>query len=172
MKLPVFLVCLLSLSTMCCASEVEKSATVDKIKFSSVSVDKSKFSNVYPAVWFSPSTGEIAPLAEGSEMPPEEKYEIWIEPRDPEFGFNPGTKSEGGGFALLGQGDSLFEDPGITEGAKLTQDITHLMHESQGSDGLVFYCRARACECLVMITAMNSKEEVITFKWRLLKKNK
>jgi len=69
---------------------------------------------------------------------------------------------------------TLFDFSGViqTEGTKLGLNITDIMQESQGSDGLVFYCRARACECLVMITAMNSEKEVISFKWRLLKKKK
>ena len=54
-----------------------------------VVVDKGAFNDVYPGVWFSPSTGEIMPLKEKSEIPPEEKYEIGIEPDDPEFGWNP-----------------------------------------------------------------------------------
>ena len=134
----------------------------------SIVVDKTRFSDVYPAVWFSPSTGEIAPLKERSEVPPGKQYEIWIEPDDPEFGYNPEGKPKGVGFALLGKGEEVFRNPKIPEKWKLDLKLTHLMKEPQGSDGLVFYCKGKASECLIMVTAMDSKEQVIRFRWRPL----
>ncbi len=133
-------------------------------------VDKTKLSSLYPAVWFSPSTGEIAPLTQRSETPPEPKYEIWIEPRDPEFGYNPEHKPGGVGFALLGRGREVFQNPKLPAQPKLDLKLTHLMKESQGSDGLVFYCKGKAGDCLLMVTAMSSKEQVVRFTWRPLRK--
>jgi hypothetical protein len=54
----------------------------------SLVVDKDKYSVLNPAVWFSPSTGEIISLNVKSEVPSEDKFEIWIEPKDPEFGYH------------------------------------------------------------------------------------
>jgi hypothetical protein len=131
-----------------------------------VVVDKGTFSDVYPAVWFSASTGEIMPLKDRSEIPPEDKYEIWIEPDDPEFGWNPDEKPTGVGFALVGKGPEVFANPPISKNPKLKLKITHLMKETQGAEQLVFYCKAKTSECLIMITAMDRKEGIIRFQWR------
>lgn len=43
----------------------------------------------YPAVWFSPYTGEIMPVGNPDdpdvENPPSNEFVFWIEPGDPEF---------------------------------------------------------------------------------------
>jgi hypothetical protein len=144
-------------------------ATVaDEPKPRDITVDKSAFSDIYPAVWFSPSTGEITPLKERSEKPPEEKYEIWIEPNDPEFGYNPDLKPQGVGFALLGKGEAIFSDPQIPEKPRIKLKITNLMQPSQGPENLVFFCQAKSCQCVIMVTAMDPKKQIIRFRWRLL----
>ncbi len=158
MKVSSLIACLVCFSTIAWAAEDSKS----------IVVDRSAFSDVYPAVWFSPSTGEIAPLKERSETPPAGKYEIWIEPSDPEFGYSPEMKPGDVGFALVGKGPEAFENPNIPVQPKLDLKITHLMEEQQGGDGLVFYCRAKTSECLIMITEMDSEAEVMRFKWRPL----
>jgi len=158
MNASVLVACLVCFSTLAHASDVGKT----------IVVDKTKFSDVYPAVWFSPSTGEIAPLKERSEVPPAKKYEIWIEPGDPEFGYNLSRKRKDVGFALLGKGLEVFRNPLIPPEPRLKLKMTKLMKESQGSDGLVFYCKAKTSECLLMITAMDSEKGVMSFKWRLL----
>jgi len=139
----------------------------------SIRVDETKFSKIYPAVWFSPSTGEIAPLKEKSEVPPEDKFEIWIEPGDPEFGYNPDKKDKTPkpvGFALVGKGPDFFKKPDIPDDLPLDLKITHLVKENQAQEQLVFYCRAKTSTCLIMITSMDKKESVIQFQWRLLSK--
>ena len=137
-----------------------------------IRVDKTKFSNIYPAVWFSPSTGEITSLKKRSEVPPETKYEIWIEPNDPEFGYIPGKDPKTLGFALLGEGLAVFEDSKIPTNPRLKPKLTHLMRKTAASKHPVFYCKAKTSTCLIMITAMDKKEGVIEFKWRLLAKDK
>jgi hypothetical protein len=136
-------------------------------------VDESKFSDIYPAVWFSPSTGEIAPLKEKSEVPPEKKYEIWIEPDDPEFAFlhDPRKKPKDIGFVLLGEGPKLFEHPKIPEQPKFELDIRRRIRNVHDTDGLVFYCKGRTGECLLLITVVDKKKRVIKFRWRPLGKN-
>ena len=47
-------------------------------------LDKSHLSSIYPAMWFSPSTGEAVSIEKLGGSPPEPKFEIWIEPRDTE----------------------------------------------------------------------------------------
>ena len=133
-----------------------------------VSVDPTEFSEVYPAVWFSPSTGEITPLREKSERPPAQQYEIWIEPGDPEFGI----MDKGLGFALIGKGNDAFKNPSIPDEPSLKGAITHLMKKEQAPDHLVFYCKAKDSTCLIMVTTMDPKKEVLQFKWRLLIKDK
>lgn len=137
-----------------------------------IRVDETAFSDVYPAVWFSPSTGEIAPLKERSEVPPGDQYEIWIEPRDPEFGYNPDKKPENVGFALIGKGLDTFNKTEIPGHLRLKLKITHLMKEEQAHEQPVFYCKGKTSTCLIMITSMDSKENVIQFKWRLLTRDR
>lgn len=120
------IIILISLSTLTHAGDDSKT----------IQVDESNFSKVYPAVWFSPSTGEIVPLKEKSEIPPEKKYEIWIEPSDPEFGFNPDKKPVGVGFGLIGKGAEAFKNPDIPKDLRLKKKITDLMEESQARDQL------------------------------------
>jgi hypothetical protein len=129
-----------------------------------ISVEPSMFSAVYPAVWFSPSTGEITPLKERSERPPAEQYEIWIEPGDPELRI----RGEGVGFALIGKGKEAFRNPSIPDDLPLKGILTRLMEEAQATDQLVFFCKAKDSACVIMVTAMDSKEEVLQFTWRLL----
>ena len=117
MKLSVFVACLVCVSGLAGAADAEKV----------IVVDETRFSDIYPAVWFSPSTGEITPLKERSQNPPEEKYEIWIEPRDPEFGYNPDKKPLGVGFAEVGKGQAAFEAPELSRPLKLKLKITHFV---------------------------------------------
>jgi beta-lactamase regulating signal transducer with metallopeptidase domain len=109
----------------------------------SVVVDKSKFSDLYPAVWFSPSTGEIAPLKVRSEKPPEEKYEIWIEPKDPEFRYLIDQKPGAVGFSLLGKGDRVFQKAIIPDKPELKPNILDLMKEADTAEKPVFYCKSK-----------------------------
>lgn len=133
-----------------------------------IRVDETSFSPVYPAVWFSPATGEIAPLKEKTEVPPEPKYEIWIEPRDPEFGYNPDQKPQGVGFALIGRGPEAFTNPKLPANPKLQLKITHLLKENQAQEQLVFFCQAKTSRCLIMLTSMDARKNVIVFQWRRL----
>lgn len=160
MRLSAFALCLLHVLAVCHASDIGKA----------IVVDKSKFSEIYPAVWFSPSTGEITPLKKMSEVPPEAKYEIWIEPDDPEFGYNPEKEPKGVGFALLGKGLEVFKNPVIPEKPRLKLKLTHFMGKLQGSENPVFYCKAKTSECLIMITVMDKEEGIISFRWRPLRK--
>ena len=133
-------------------------------------VDKTKFSDIYPAVWLSPSTGEITSLKTKSETPPEEKYEIWIEPSDPEIAFvQKGLVFEKCGFALLGAGSEQFANPTIPAGVKLERRALKTWYETEKGPS-VLYCRAKNVECLLMITAWSKKDELLKFEWRLLKK--
>ena len=151
-----------------CAAILTSAADNDK----TIRVDETKFSDVYPAVWFSPSTGEITSLKERSEFPPEVKYEIWIEPRDPEFTYGPPKRQMGVGFALLGMGPEVWKNPKIPQGLKLNLKIDPLMMKAQAHEQLVFYCKAKTCTCLIGITSIDPKKQVVQFKWRLLKKDK
>ena len=157
-----------ALAIVMCAVQVAYAAEDGK----TVRVDETKFSDLYPAVWFSPSTGEIAALKERSEVPPEEKYEIWIEPDDPEFGYNPDKKPMGVGFALIGKGTDAFKAPKIPDNPKLALKLTQLMKEADAKEQPVFYCKSKTSACLIMITSMDSKKRVIQFQWRLLELEK
>jgi len=156
-------VVLIVLATAIAAQAADDSRTIR--------VDRTTFSEIYPAVWFSPSTGEITSLKERSEVPPAENYEIWIEPGDPEFGYNPEKKPTGIGFALIGKGFDVFEDSKIPSNLKLDLKLTNLMQEDQAPGQPVFYCRAKTARCLIMVIRMDVKVQVLEFKWRPLSRD-
>lgn len=136
-------------------------------------VNKTTFSDVYPAVWFSPSSGDISPLTENSETPPKKKYEIWIEPRDPEFAFGPGRERENVGFLLVGKGKNDFQSASIPDDAKLAKSklakrLSDLKKLTAGGKLPVFYCKAANSECFIMITTLDTEKEMIGFRWRPL----
>jgi hypothetical protein len=137
-----------------------------------VVVDPDQFSAIYPAVWFSPSTGEVSGLKKKSEVPHEEKYEIWIEPRDPEFAFGPVNRGKGVGFALLGKGAKVFRKAVRPRDPKLQPNLTKLMKEGKAGEQPVFYCKGKHSECVLMITAVDSGKQIIRFKWKLLSREK
>jgi hypothetical protein len=162
MKCPTILLCFLFCPLLCTAG-------IGKV----ITVEKSKFSDVYPAVWFSPGTGEIVPIKERSEEPPEAKYEVWIEPRDPEFGFSSSrneAEAKKIGFSLVGKGTEVFENTETWNAANLDRKLTYLTKATQGSEGLVFYCKGTSSSCLIMITEMDRKKEIISFRWKPLRK--
>jgi len=131
-----------------------------------ITVTQKSFSDIYPAVWFSPSTGEVSPLKTKTEAPPAKQYEIWIEPRDPEFAL----MGKEGGFALLGKGEKAFRNPTLPAAPKLDAKLTHLMRDMKPGDKPVFYCKARNSTCLIMVVALDKQEQVLVFKWRPLTK--
>jgi hypothetical protein len=135
-----------------------------------ITVDRSRFSKIYPAVWFSPSTGEITALKAKSEEPPEKKYEIWIEPNDPEFAFVKGAGKEAG-FVLLGYGEDAFRGSEVPRAPKPNKRLHHLVKEEDVKRKPVFYCRARSSTCLIMLTVMDKKAERIVFKWKLFERD-
>lgn len=161
MRLAALLVLLGFMSTVAVAAEDGKS----------IVVDKSKFSDIYPAVWFSPSTGELSPLKDKSEKPPAEQYEIWIEPHDPEFAFIPNGTHEVG-FAALGGSSEVFTNAEIPDRPKLSRTLTELLKQTSGPGPHVFYCKGATCSCLIMITASDPEAGVMRFQWKLLAKNR
>ncbi len=139
-----------------------------------ITVDKSRFSAVYPAVWFSPSTGEITAIKNKKkvEVPPEKKYEIWIEPDDPEFAFLRGRNPQQRGFVLIGKGRKAFENPEVPEDPTLSHDIDRSLMRKGPKDLPVYYCKAKNSACVIMITEVDSKKQVLSFEWKRLKEEK
>jgi hypothetical protein len=134
-----------------------------------VVIDKTKYSKIYPAVWFSPSSGEITSIKVKSEEPPEKKYEIWIEPNDPEFAFLKGAKDKMG-FALIGYGEDVFNKPEIPEAPELNKRLDKLVEANEIKKKPVFFCRAKSSTCLIMVTVMDEKTDRLVFRWKRLKK--
>ncbi|MEJ2649799.1 MAG: hypothetical protein P8016_15490 [Sedimentisphaerales bacterium] len=84
-----------------------------------VEVSKENFSSIYPAMWFSPGTGEVIPVESRSEVPPEPQFECWIEPGDPEFSF----LKEYGTFIYSGAGRNAFTHPVYNENVENTPEL-------------------------------------------------
>jgi hypothetical protein len=142
----------------------------ERAEVKTVVIDEKKFSDIYPAVWFSPSTGEVSPLKQKSEVPPAEQYEIWIEPRDPEFAFGPGIKAKGVGFAALGKGLDVFRKASRPRNPRLESNLAKLLKGVKVEELPVFYCKAKDSECVIMVTALDRKKHLLRFQWKRLKK--
>jgi uncharacterized membrane-anchored protein YhcB (DUF1043 family) len=138
---------------------------------SAIVIDRDKFSELYPAVWFSPATGEVVPIDIGAERPPQEKYEIWIEPRDPEFRIGKSATNNVGkepGFAPVGKGSKIFEETRNWQAQTVEEDLAKLMRGSNGGEQPVFYCQGKTSACLIMITQWEPKSQIIGFRWKRL----
>jgi hypothetical protein len=161
------MVCILTLSTVVYSQESEKPVTVvmaEKL----VTVKPELFSPVYPALWFSPSTGDLAALQSKSEKPPVSGYEIWIEPGDPEMGF----PAKGNvGFMLIGNGESAFNSPDIPGNSKMKKKVEGAYLKMAGSKKPVFYVKGMNSSCVIMLTELDRKKEIIKFKWKLIESN-
>jgi hypothetical protein len=127
-----------------------------------IEVSKQHFSVVYPAMWFSPSTGEVEPLADLSDKPPQPKFECFVEPRDPEFRFH--RDPTGTGFAIVGYGDEARRallNPGQVE---LNPRLDRLLKQSSKELPLC-YVRGKYGDCLIQILQFDPAAELIKFKW-------
>ena len=131
-----------------------------------ITVDPSVFGDVYPAVWFSPSTGEIIALADASERPPHIRYEIWIEPRDPEFAFLNSESRKGQGFQMIGRGQAVFDDTMPYKHRKHRPDLQRAMTDDDGLVGAVFSCSGHHGNCRIMITAWDKEKQLLRFAWK------
>ncbi len=153
------MVSILTFSTIAYSQESEKVVTVKP----------GLFSTVYPAMWFSPSTGDLTPLKDKSEKPPVPGYEIWIEPQDPEIGFLATEKSVG--FMLIGKGDSAFREPDIPTEPSLERAVKKAFMKMDLSEKPVFYVKGRNSSCLIMITELDYNKHFLKFKWKLIESN-
>lgn len=118
----------------------------------------------YPAVWFSPTTGEIVAVV--NETPPETKYIYWIEPNDPEFQtWIYDENQDIYGIKLVGIGDSYFKNTTTSSSGGFNTDLFHVgTFETNG----VFYIRTDNGDCLIQIIDWKPNENYLKFKWKNL----
>jgi antitoxin component YwqK of YwqJK toxin-antitoxin module len=114
--------------------------------------------DTYPAVWFSPSTGEI--IAVETETPPETKYRFWIEPRDPEFN---SRLKDTYGVKYIGNGSNYFDD---TESIVNIGFSADLLDTGSLEVNNVFYFRTPEGDCLIQILNFQESENYLKFKWK------
>ena len=127
-----------------------------------VTISEEQFSEIYPAMWFSPSTGEVSPLLEESEDPPAPQYECWVEPRDPEFAF---SSDEGVGFAFVGKGDGAFEADPPDDVGEFSSELDDPLDNGRLP---VFFVQGEGGSCLIQILKWDPDNSTIEFKWRKL----
>lgn len=131
-----------------------------------VEVSEAYFSDIYPAMWFSPSDGTVSPILDKSEEPPEAKYECWVEPGDPEFAFLDEPLGRGIGFAVIGFGDKVFNEAVIPDDIEIKNRIDKHLEPFMIQERPVYYVQGKYGKCLIQIHQYDSKERVIKFKWR------
>jgi len=162
-----------------------------------IEISKASY-DTYPAVWFSPSTGEITPTNDGGDHPGE-KYLYWIEPRDPEFeipkkfDFKFRRNDDKYGIKYIGDGQALFNSTN-----EYNQDWETLLYETDifqtdkspdrkrdvmekmAKDNRVFYFSNPEGNCIIMITKYYgvypdgrtdgpTREYNLEFKWKKIK---
>lgn len=131
-----------------------------------VSIGPENYSDIYPAVWFCPDDATFVPLKERSEIPPEARYRIWIEPSDPEFNTTPIEGSKGiSHFIEIGTGEKTYKNAtGSTPGKK----VKRLGSSNFEQDKPVFIYAEKKKKWAFIILSTDRKKQTITFMWRKL----
>ena len=148
-------------------SEIEK--TEDVIKY--IEISNSSFSEVYPAVWFNPSSAEISPMTEENgemiEEPPGDDW-YWVEPEDPEFSnwwLENGDNIKFYGVKYLGVGDDIFNSPIIDD----SQDFNYGVFDTEEyRANCVYYIKTKSGECVIQLLDLITDDNYLRFKWKKL----
>lgn len=132
-----------------------------------IRITKDSFSEIYPAVWFSPSDGTITPLTEKSEEPPKPIFKIWIEPSDPEIAtLDRKAATEGNeGFQLIGHGRTHFKNPVAPREKKL---VSRVPAKDLEKPLAVFLYTERKKSYVMLIESLSTDEQALTFQWKAL----
>lgn len=133
-----------------------------------IEISKETVSSIYPAMWFSPSTGEVTTITTLSEIPPKSEFECWIEPQDPEFAF----LDNAGIFLYVGIGENSFTAPLYNENADNNRALNELMDTIDPDSFPIFYVKSfqSKTRCFIQIITWDTDSEVIRFRWRLATK--
>lgn len=138
-----------------------------------ITINKDQFSAVYPAVWFSPSSGEIVGLTSQSEQAPSDEFEIWIEPGDPEFSISKElTKypENSFGFLRIGNGVEIFDRAFNLPQSERGEVVGRLGGELETDDHPVILYVGKKSNCVIMIEEIDTDKEIIRFRWMPLNK--
>ena len=131
-------------------------------------VNKKSFSDVYPAVWFSPSTMKITPIVEKSDTGPSKEFIIFIEPDDPEFAIlKKNTNKNEQGFQYLGEGEEHYKNVNVPAKLKLDRQISRSKMR-EGKPVYLFVSKNRFY--VIYVFESNRKESVLSFKIKELPK--
>ena len=122
----------------------------------------------YPAVWFSPSTGDI--VAVEDETPPESKYIYWIEPNDPEFSaFLYGKDQDALGIKFIGIGEDFFQNTTSTSDSGFSRSLANAQSEgNELATNSVYFLRDDGTDCIIQILDWRQSENYLKFKWKKL----
>jgi len=139
------------------------------VEILTIEISNSSFNDLYPAVWFSPSTGEIVAVGDpndpNAETPPETKYHFWIEPNDPEFAAFDYEDQDIYGVKFIGNGSNYFD---VTETSGDGGFISDLLDTGSLEMDNVFYIRTQEGDCLIQILDLQQSENYLKFKWKKL----
>ncbi len=141
-----------------------------EIAHKTIRITKDSFSDIYPAIWFSPSDGTIAPLTEASEKPPKPSFTIWIEPSDPEIATldRKAAKEGNQGFQLIGHGERHFKKPVPPIDRKLVSKIQ--IKDLEKPLGVFLYVEGDKSYVMLVESLSKDKQE-LTFQWKALESN-
>lgn len=145
-------------------------AAQEEMAHKAIRITKDSFSEIYPAVWFSPSDGTIAPLTEASEKPPKPIFKIWIEPSDPEIATldRKAAKEGNQGFQLIGHGETHFKNPVPPKERKL---VSRIRTEDLEKPLAVFLYVEGKKSYVMLIESLSKDNQELTFQWKTLESN-
>ena len=130
-----------------------------------IKISKDSFLD-YPAVWFSPSTGEIRPVKD--ESPPNDRFIFFIEPNDPEFSPSREIREKKilVGLKLIGNGSNYFSSTGFLNTVDTNKKS---LNRGDYKNGNVFYIKTEIGDCLIEIIEFDESEDLLVFNWRKIK---
>ena len=135
-----------------------------------IRITKDSFSDIYPAVWFSPSDGKITPLTEKSEKPPKPIFKIWIEPSDPEIATLEQKSAEEGnqGFQLIGHEEAHFMNPVLPTERNLVSRVR--AEDLEKPLAVSLYVEGKRSYVMLVESISRDRQE-LTFRWKPFEAN-
>jgi hypothetical protein len=124
-------------------------------------VDSTSYTS-YPAVWFSSIDGSVKGVISG-DTPPESKYDVWIEPRDPEIAVYLANSADAGayGIQIIGDGQTLFANTTSIPASGYLESLP-----KNNLVGSVCALHTKNGNGLIHILELNSSSNRIKFEWK------
>ncbi|THB64110.1 MAG: hypothetical protein D6B27_11065 [Gammaproteobacteria bacterium] len=126
------------------------------------------YSDLYPAVWLRTSDLSISPIEFKNSRPTGEKYEIWIEPDDPEIMANRNSADGIKGFSLVGKDKDAFDNYKQPDSLRFTGRLSR----SEIRSGSVYLYENARGKFLMFVESVSKKESTMILHWKKVQSKK